>query len=76
MMGMGHGHGDGRVLNDLGHRLLTLDGPTVYFQTNLGAVAALDAETGGIRWVATYPEAGARRARAGVATRPEPGDRA
>ena len=41
--------------SDLGHRLLTLDGPTVYYQTNLGAVAALDAETGGIRWVATYP---------------------
>jgi outer membrane protein assembly factor BamB len=40
---------------DLGHRLLSLDGPTVYFQTNLGAVAALDAETGAIRWVATYP---------------------
>ena len=43
------------VATDLGHRLLSLDGPTVYFQTNLGAVAALDAETGAIRWVATYP---------------------
>ena len=53
MMGMGMGMVGSS--NDLGHRLLTLDGPTVYFQTNLGAVAALDAETGGIRWVATYP---------------------
>jgi outer membrane protein assembly factor BamB/tetratricopeptide (TPR) repeat protein len=40
---------------DYGHRLLSLDGPTLYYQTNLGAVAALDAETGSIRWVATYP---------------------
>ena len=40
---------------EVGHRLLTLDGPTVYYQTNLGAVAAIDAETGGIRWLATYP---------------------
>jgi len=53
MMGMGMGMVGS--FNDFGHRLLTLDGPTVYFQTNLGAVAALDAETGGIRWVATYP---------------------
>ena len=40
---------------DYRHRLLTLDGPTLYYQTNLGAVVALDAETGAIRWVATYP---------------------
>ena len=33
----------------------SLDGPTVYYQTNLGAVVALDGETGAIRWVATYP---------------------
>ncbi len=43
------------LLNDFGHRLLTLDGPTIYYQTNLGAVTALDADTGAIRWVATYP---------------------
>jgi cellulose synthase operon protein C len=52
--GMGMG-GMSPILNDFGHRLLSLDGPTVYYQTNLGAVAALDAETGSIRWVATYP---------------------
>ncbi|HEV3168417.1 MAG TPA: PQQ-binding-like beta-propeller repeat protein, partial [Isosphaeraceae bacterium] len=40
---------------DMSHRLLTLDGSTIYYQTNLGAVAALDAETGQIRWLATYP---------------------
>lgn len=40
---------------EVGNRLLSLDGPTLYYQTNMGAVAALDTETGGIRWVATYP---------------------
>ncbi len=40
---------------DVGTRLLTLDGPTLYYQTNMGAVTSLDAETGTIRWVATYP---------------------
>ncbi|WZO96479.1 PQQ-binding-like beta-propeller repeat protein [Isosphaeraceae bacterium EP7] len=39
---------------ELGHRLLSLDGSTVFYQTNLGAVTALDAETGSIRWVAAY----------------------
>jgi cellulose synthase operon protein C len=53
-MGMGMGMG-GSYPTELGHRLLTLDGPTVYYQTNLGAVVSLDAETGAIHWVATYP---------------------
>ena len=53
-MGMGMGMGGG-TSNDFGHRLLSLDGPTIYYQTNLGAVIALDAETGAIQWVATYP---------------------
>jgi outer membrane protein assembly factor BamB/tetratricopeptide (TPR) repeat protein len=52
--GMGMGMGGGSQ-GDYGHRLLTLDGPTIYYQTNLGAVVALDAETGSVRWVATYP---------------------
>ena len=43
---------------EIAHRLLTLAGSTLYYQTNLGALAALDAETGGIRWLATYPWAG------------------
>ncbi len=40
---------------EIANRLLTLDGPTLYYQTNLGAVASLDAESGGVRWLATYP---------------------
>ena len=43
---------------EVAHRLLSLDGPTIYYQTNLGALAALDGETGAIRWLATYPWAG------------------
>ncbi|SIO67289.1 Outer membrane protein assembly factor BamB, contains PQQ-like beta-propeller repeat [Singulisphaera sp. GP187] len=53
--GGGMGFGMASMSHDFGHRLLTLDGPTIYYQTNLGAVVALDAETGGICWVATYP---------------------
>ena len=43
---------------EIAHRLLTLAGSTLYYQTNLGALAALDAESGGVRWLATYPWAG------------------
>ncbi len=39
------------------HRLLSLDGSTIYYQTNLGALVALDAESGTTRWVATVPPA-------------------
>ena len=53
-MGMGMGMG-GNGSTELAHRLLTLDGPTIYYQTNLGAVVSLNAETGAIHWVATYP---------------------
>jgi outer membrane protein assembly factor BamB/tetratricopeptide (TPR) repeat protein len=41
--------------SDYNHRLLSLDGPALYYQTNLGAVIALEAETGATLWVATYP---------------------
>ena len=41
--------------SDFNHRLLSLDGPALYYQTNLGAVVALEAATGGTLWVATYP---------------------
>ena len=40
---------------DYHHRLLSLDGSTLYYLTNLGSVVAIDAETGVIRWVTTYP---------------------
>ena len=53
-MAMGVGFGP-PVAGDYGHRLLSLDGPSLYYQTNLGAVIALEAETGAVRWVANYP---------------------
>ena len=37
------------------HNLLTLHGDTLYFNTNLGAVASLETETGAIRWLTLYP---------------------
>ncbi len=59
---------------DFNHRLLSLDGPALYYQTNLGAVVALEAETGATLWVATYPRtrdssSRSRRASA-ISTRP------
>ena len=62
MMGMAFGMAPAAVPSDFGHRLLSLDGTSLYYQTNLGAVVALDTENGGIRWVATYP----RQDRAGL----------
>ena len=53
-MAMGMGFGT-QLGGDYGHRLLSLDGPFLYYQTNLGAVAAIEAESGSVRWVATYP---------------------
>ena len=41
--------------SDFNHRLLSLEGPALYYQTNLGAVVALEAETGATLWLATYP---------------------
>ena len=37
------------------HQLLTLHGRTIYYNTNLGAVAALSAEEGRIVWLTLYP---------------------
>lgn len=45
----------GALAGEINHRLLTLDGPTLYYQTDLGAVVALDIESGDVRWLATYP---------------------
>ena len=46
----------GLIFNpDLGHRLLTLGGSTLYYQTDLGALAAIDARSGRLKWLATYP---------------------
>ncbi len=40
---------------DFNHRLLSLEGSTLYYQTNLGALAAIDSSTGSTLWVASYP---------------------
>lgn len=45
------------VLAERTNGLLTLDGDTLYFNTNLGAVAALATRDGRIRWLTTYPRA-------------------
>jgi outer membrane protein assembly factor BamB len=45
------------IYSELTNGLLTLDGDTLYFNTNLGAVAALSAGDGRIRWLTTYPRA-------------------
>lgn len=58
-LGMGVGT---PVSGDYGHRLLSLDGPFLYYQTNLGAVVSLEAETGAVRWVANYPRQDSSRA--------------
>ncbi len=53
-------------IGDISGRLLSLDGATLYYQTNMGAVAALDADTGAIRWLATYPHMELRGAGQGL----------
>jgi outer membrane protein assembly factor BamB len=48
----------GRFLNsvrgEITYNLLTLDEGTLYYNTNLGCVAALDTNTGRIRWATAY----------------------
>ena len=44
----------GRWRNFISHQLLTLGAGSVFYSTDLGAIAALDAEDGTIRWVVTY----------------------
>jgi hypothetical protein len=46
-------------------------GDTLYLATNLGAVAALDATTGRLRWLARYPREGQSMMRYGVAPSPQ-----
>jgi outer membrane protein assembly factor BamB len=45
------------ALAECTHNLLTLAGGTVYVNTNLGAVAALAADSGRINWLTLYPRA-------------------
>ena len=42
--------------DEITQNLLTLAEGTLYFNTNLGAVASLSADDGHIRWLTTYPE--------------------
>jgi outer membrane protein assembly factor BamB len=43
--------------NEITSNLLTLDAGRLYYNTNLGAVAALDAKSGRIEWLTIYPRA-------------------
>jgi outer membrane protein assembly factor BamB len=45
------------MLHECTHNLLTLAGDTLYYSTNLGAVAALSTMDGQIRWLSLYPRA-------------------
>ena len=45
------------VFYESSHNLLTLDGDTLYYNTNLGAVAAVGADDGRPLWVSLYPRA-------------------
>jgi outer membrane protein assembly factor BamB len=38
------------------HNLLTLEGDTLYVNTNMGAVAAMTTEAGQLRWIRQYPD--------------------
>jgi hypothetical protein len=49
------------------HNLLTLEHGTLYYNTNLGAVAAISAEDGRVLWVTLYP-----RQRTGNLAKPAP----
>lgn len=45
--------GSGQLF-EITHNLLSLDGDTLYLNTNLGAVAALATDTGNVRWLHAY----------------------
>ncbi|MCC6124713.1 MAG: PQQ-like beta-propeller repeat protein [Pirellulales bacterium] len=45
------------VFGQYSHDLLTLFGDTLYFNTNLGAVASLSTDDGRIHWLSLYPRA-------------------
>jgi hypothetical protein len=47
----------GGQFEEISHNLLTLEQGTLYYNTNLGAVAALSARDGRLQWVALYPRA-------------------
>jgi outer membrane protein assembly factor BamB len=55
------------MMSQISHNLLTLAGNSIYFNTNLGAVAAINIDDGRIEWVSLYP-----RQRQGDLARPDP----
>lgn len=57
----------GRVSSGLYQTTLLVQGGVVYAQTNVGAVAALGAATGDIRWLTRYPRSGLRTQNTGMA---------
>jgi outer membrane protein assembly factor BamB len=46
--------------DEISHSLLSLQDGVLYFNTNLGAVAALSAQDGAVKWVTRYPRASFR----------------
>ena len=40
--------------NEVSHNLLTLADGTLYYNTNLGAIAAVDAAAGAVKWITVY----------------------
>ena len=47
----------GGQFEELSHNLLTLEQGTLYYNTNLGAVAAVSARDGRLQWINLYPRA-------------------
>ncbi|WP_197532747.1 outer membrane protein assembly factor BamB family protein [Symmachiella macrocystis] len=45
---------DGDNLEEVSHQLLTLGDGTLFYSTNQGAIAAIDAHDGSLNWVVTY----------------------
>ncbi len=45
------------LMSQASHNLITLVGDTLYYNTNLGAVAAVSADDGRVRWLSLYPRA-------------------
>lgn len=54
----------GGEVNEISRQLLTLADDRLFYNTNLGAVAALDARDGTLLWVATYPHSDVETVRA------------
>jgi outer membrane protein assembly factor BamB len=47
----------GGQFEEMSHNLLTFEQGTLYYNTNLGAVAALSARDGRLQWISLYPRA-------------------